>query len=397
MTRSDAADDATLPCWRTLRGPNRYFADYGIVATVATRANDELDHWRDQVERLRGKLGWPSGPLVAERGPDALTLAIEAPADQLDVAGELSRIAWLNRRAADAGAADARALCERAAAQRNPALDALLAAARLRGLPVVLGARHLAIGHGAGSRCWSLAALPTVEAVGWAELHGMPTALLAAPDTTVALVAAMLRAQGWHSGECRGGRILIDGVSADGEPAPPQVLARRLLRQQAVEAAVVAVSAAWYADEGLPLRQASVVAIDGLRERDGGATESLHVLLRALDADGTLVLDADHPELIAAAASVDAMQAWYAADHQHPRLLAQRAAGGATCAVLGDRLLLCHAPRQWELGCLAVGSTRRWVDRPEAAAAALVAHALGVSPAAIRTVLARSAERSLPA
>ena len=55
------------------------------------------------------------------------------------------------------------------------------------------------------------------------------------------------------------------------------------------------------------------------------------IATRALDASGTLVLNADDPYLVARAPSVTARLAWFSADAANPVLRAHAREGGTTC------------------------------------------------------------------
>jgi len=363
------------PRVQRLRGPNRWFAGDGLLLAVDGAAAPTLDRWQQRVEQLRERLGWPG---VSVLDIEASALALEVPGDQFDTAAELASQAWTSS-GGDNAEAIAAGLADGAGQWRQPALQELVEGARLRGLPLTIGREHLAIGHGAHGCHWPLQRLPEAAAVPWAELGALPVALVAAGDRCVALLAAMLQA---GAGSC--GTSMAAGDLDAGERA---IGVRRLLRDRSLQAAVIAVSPAWYRDGGLPLRQAGAAVLAAAHDFD----DALQVLPRALHADGVLLLDADSPGLAGRAAQVDCVQGWFADSHRHPRLVRHREQHGATCGFDGRELMLCHAPHHWVLGERGDGTSRRGIDLAEAPAAALAAHALQVDAATIGAVLSAPA------
>ena len=243
---------------RRLTGGNLFFAASGAVLEIVEVEFDEalLDAWRSKVERAGARLGWADRQSVARRHASGASLAIAAPCDQLFLATEVNEwalcaalverdpVRWarleeaLVVQAADAQAPDEKlhlkpaidesaafARFERLAAlETQPKLRALLETAAARGLAHVLDESELTLGTGVGGRSFSLAALPEVASVPWAEMRDIPTAIVTGSNgktTTVRLLAACARAHGW-----RAGYNCTDGVFLDDE----SLAARRLFR-----------------------------------------------------------------------------------------------------------------------------------------------------------------------
>src|SRR5574337_1624245 len=81
-----------------------------------------------------------------------------------------------------------------AAAEREPALLALVEAAHQCNLQVLIDDEQLSIGAGDGAVGWPLTALPSPDALDWGALHRVPVALVTGSNgktTTVRLLAAM--------------------------------------------------------------------------------------------------------------------------------------------------------------------------------------------------------------
>src|SRR5712671_3332289 len=210
-------------------GANLFFA--GTGATLEFNGDGDealLGAWRVRVQRARAHLGWEETGIVARRHAGGVLLSIAAPIDQLFLATEVNEwalCAALQERepalgadleagllaaalentpggaaAADPAAIDAPVLEEAAAFARfarlaareaRPALRALLGEAEARDLPYLLDEKLLTLGAGSGGRSFALEELPASNAVPWAELHDVPTAIVTGSNgktTTVRLL-----------------------------------------------------------------------------------------------------------------------------------------------------------------------------------------------------------------
>jgi UDP-N-acetylmuramyl tripeptide synthase len=292
-----------------------------------------------------------------------------------------------------------------AIAEANPALVALRDAAAARGLPFLADDDEVSIGMGEGGRTWPLDALPAPETIDWASLHAIPVALVTGSNgktTTVRLVAAMARAQGWHAAHS-----CTDGVFLDGEPLESGDFsgptgARTALRQPGAQAAVLETARGGMLRRGLALCRADAAVVTnvsadhfgeyGIHDLDDLAAAKLTVA-RAVREGGLLVLNADDPVLVRLSAKLEGERGWFAQDFDAPPLAAHREAGGATCGVRDGRLLLSWHNAVHDLGAVAAMpltlSGRAGYNVANCAAAALAAAAMGVAPAAIAATLAR--------
>ncbi len=82
---------------RRLTGCNFFFAGAGAALEAAPGlAFDEaaVGRWRANVAAARAALGWPDGAAVVRRHPSGVSLAFEAPFDQLYAATEVNEWAW---------------------------------------------------------------------------------------------------------------------------------------------------------------------------------------------------------------------------------------------------------------------------------------------------------------
>lgn len=384
-------------------------------------ATSALARWEILVTEMRRHLGWTEGPVVVRTHAGGATLAFAAPEDQLFTATEVNEWAWQQalEETTDLGfprpcapghpavgdtASATRTLAALAAEEARPALMALLAEARQRNLPSLLGEDSLSLGAGCGHQAWPLDALPALDQVPWPRLHGIPTVLVTGSNgktTTTRLLAAMATAQGWTTGfTCTDGVSIAGALVEAGDYSGPMG-ARVVLRDARVEAALLETARGGILRRGLALAETPVALITNVSADHFGEygihgledlAEAKLVVARAVAPGGTLVLNADDPLLVAHSRDLDCALGWFALDADHPVLQEHRRLGRATCGVQDGHLSLAWQGSVHDLGAVAtmplsVGGHATY-NIANLAAAALAGAALGIAPAAIARVLA---------
>lgn len=402
---------------RRLTGPNLHFAGCGAVLEVAAPVDEAvIAGWASRIAVGRSWLRWEPAEIDVRRHPLGAILAIGAPVDQLFSATELNEWALLASMGCHALLAPGhpaswddelarRTLVLLAEAERRPALVAVLEAARARGIPAVLDDDQLSIGLGKLGHSWPRDQPPRVEDVPWSALGGIPTALVTGSNgktTTVRLIAGMLREGGRVVGHSCTDGVFIDGAErAAGDYSGPAG-ARSVLRDPAIDAAVLETARGGILRRGLAPADADVAVVTnvsadhfgeyGIHDLDGLVQVKLTVA-RALRAGGVLVLNADDERLRAAGLELGCQRAWFSLDAESPFLQARRAAGQACCAVADGRVRLWLAGAESDLGAaadlpLAAGGRARY-NLANLAAASLAAALLGVGVNDIRALLSR--------
>ena len=408
---------------RRLTGCNFYFAGTGAALETARGLSfddESLARWRDNVVSARRALGWPDAETIVRKHRSGASLAFVAPSDQLYTATEVNEWAWWSAVAGSpqndvfhapghAAIWDAelalRTLKAVACAEANPALVALLHVANALALPFLPDDDAVSIGAGEGNHTWPLDALPVPSQVDWSVLHAIPTALVTGSNgktTTVRLLAAMSRAQGWHAAHS-----CTDGVFFDGDPLESGDFSgptgtRTVLRQPRAQAAILEIARGGLLRRGLAICRADVAVVTnisadhfgeyGIHDLDDLAAVKLTVA-RAIGADGLLVLNADDRVLVRRAQALSCPIGWFALDFDQTGLAAHRQHGGATCGAHAGRLLLSRDGAMHELGEIATMpltlAGRAAYNIANIAAAALAASALGIAPETIASVLLR--------
>jgi cyanophycin synthetase len=432
---------------RRLTGGNLYFASPGAVLEVTGITADDglIADWRARVERTMSTLGWKSRDTVARRHAGGVALAMAAPIDQLWLATEINEwalcaalferdpVRWhsleglLIAQALQAAegttsptAGDRPVLDKSAALARfhrlslresRPKLRALIDAATARGLPHVIDDFDLTLGAGAGAKTFSLQELPETGAVPWQDLHDIPTVIVTGSNgktTTVRLLAACARAQGWHAAyNCTDGVFLDAEVLAGGDYSGPAG-ARLVLREPRAQAAILETARGGILRRGIAMSQAHAAIVTnvspdhfgeyGIHDLSGLAEVKMSVAA-AVGAHGLLVLNADDALLRRQAEGLlqrfgrVAPLGWFSAAANGESLAQFAARGASTCGPHEDRLRLSHHGKEFDLGAipdlpLSMGGIAAY-NIGNLAAAALGALAMGVEPVNIAAVFAR--------
>jgi cyanophycin synthetase len=428
-----------------------FFAATGAVLEVVGVSIDDplLAAWRARIEQVGARLGWPRPQTIVRRHSTGASLAISAPCDALFLATEVNEWAlcaalaerdparWRNLEQALVAAAmtaaentanpaanlqpviEESAALERferlAAQEANPKLRALLEVAAKRELPHVLDDSELTLGGGAAGRSFSLTALPTVAAVPWETLRGIPTAMVTGSNgktTTVRLLAACARAHGWRAGyNCTDGVFLDDEALALGDYSGPAG-ARMVLRESRAQAAVLETARGGILRRGIAVSHADAAVITnvssdhfgeyGIDDLDGLADVKFAVA-SVVAPRGSLVLNADDAKLRARADEFVgrfgdySRLGWFALDADQETLREYRLRGSPTCGVRDGRLYLSHGGIDHDLGL--VSDMPLSMDGIAAynvanmAGAALVAFRLGIPATTISAVLGRFGAR----
>lgn len=403
-----------------------------MLETVGIAVDDAMiDGWRERIARMRAALDWPDGTMVARRHAGGASLALAAPIDQLLTATEVNEWALLSTlwsRGVRAGMdwphapghpaawdeGDAlRTLRTFASGERDPVLVPLVHAAEENAVDVLLDDDELTLGSGRRARTFPLADLPKAGTVDWTALGNVPIVLVTGSNgktTTTRVLAAILRTSG-----LRVVHTCTDGVYTGAEPVvvgdySGPAGARLALRLPDIDAAVLETARGGILRRGLAVSRADVAVVTnvsddhfgeyGIDNLDDLAAVKLTVA-RALDANGTLVLNADDALLAAShrdgriPSGNDGRRprvSWFATDADAPLLAATRYGGGATCGARGGRLVLEHRGHTDDLGAvdampLTFGGAALY-NIANLAAAALAAHGLGVGAESVRGVFA---------
>jgi UDP-N-acetylmuramyl tripeptide synthase len=345
---------------RRLTGPNLLLDRAGAVLEVSLapeEAEAVMAAWQENVRRMLEAVGWGDEEIAVRRSPGGASLAISAPIDALYPATEVNEWAWeatVTGGTPPDPAEAAERLRARIAEEANPPLLALRAAAAEHGVAFLWDDQRVSVGLGTGSRTWPTDALPDPAAIDWRAVHDVPVLLVTGTNgktTTVRLLAAIAAAAGRVPGITSTDHIEVGGEVVDrGDYSGPGG-ARTLLRDPRVEIAILETARGGMLRRGLAVTGAEAALVTNIAADHLGEfgivdlpalAEAKLVIARAVRPGGRIVLNADDPELVAAAGRISLPITWFSLDATSPRVLAHLAAGGDACFLDGDVLLLAR-------------------------------------------------------
>ena len=406
--RCSSSDDLILDDFRRLTGPGLLWSHVGANLDILCPTSDldrVISAWNHHARRVLDAIDWQSEQIIDRRFDGGANLAVSAPMDQLYSAMFACQTAWhcasaelLNQSANnfDIMIDDLRNVMVREA---NPQLLALISAANDHGVDVLCDDDELSLGHGTGSKTWSVFDLPSPADVNWQKLHDVPVALITGTNgktTSTRLCSAIGTAAGLTAGITSTEFVRVgDDILDHGDYSGPGG-ARMLLRDQRLEVAFLEVARGGILRRGLPLRRARAalvtnIAADHLGQYGVNTVEELAVakfaVHRTLASDGVLVLNADDHLVVAEAACTQATICWFSLNSNTAQLV-QAKALGQPCAWQHDNDLVYfdgnqqHTIVQVDKIPLTMGGAAHYNIR-NALGALCLAKAMGIADAAI--------------
>jgi len=310
--------------------------------------------------RLLAAVGWTDEEIAVRRFSGGASLAFSAPIDSLYAATEVNELAWTAAEAVGTGgsppdlADETERLRAMIAQEANPALLALRDAAATHGVSFLWDDDEVSVGLGTGSWTWRADALPDSAAVPWSNVHDVPVLMVTGTNgktTTVRLLASIAAAAGMTPGITSTDRIEIGGEVVDlGDYSGPGG-ARTLLRDRRVEIGILETARGGMLRRGLTVTGVEAALVTNIAADHLGEfgvldlpslTEAKLLIARAVRPGGRIVLNADDPELLAAAARLTHPITWFSLDVANPWVLAHLATGGDACFLEDGVLMLAR-------------------------------------------------------
>lgn len=380
---------------RRLTGTNVFFEHPGAaLEAVGTDISDVvIDDWRNAIELARLRLGWPDADIVWRRHVSGVSLAFAAPDDQLMTATEVNE--WALMRALDPNANATnpelpQSIIDMARKEADPALMALINAARERNIPAHWDDEFFTAGEGHYARHWPADQLPDVSALDAETVGRIKKAIVTGSNgktTVTRALAKILSMAGLHAGYSSTDGIVVDGkVIEEGDFSGPMGL-RSVLRNPAVEVAILETARGGLLRRGLATQDADVaivtnVSADHFGEYGVHSLDDLRevklLVRKSLRPGGTLVVNSGDEEMVARIQAMpNVTKAWFGRSLQQAR-----AQGLPACGIERGRLRLVTENGEWNLGetiAMPIGlHNMAPYNLENLAAAALAAHLLGV-------------------
>jgi UDP-N-acetylmuramyl tripeptide synthase len=324
---------------RRLTGPNLFWDLPGAILDVAVRgtpADQLVSAWSNEVAVLMEAVGWSSENVCSRIYDGGVSLVINAPIDVLYAACELNEVAF-GRAVASlngeplAGLQDVIAsLRDLVAKESTPELLAMQTAAAHHRVPFLWDDDEVSVGFGKTAITWPADQLPEPESIDWSGIAAVPLGIVTGTNgksTTVRLAASILNAAGLQAGitstdYIRVGEEILDRGDYSGPGG-----ARTLLRHPKSEAVVLEVARGGLLRRGIGVELADAALVTNVAEDHMGEyginsvaemAEAKFIVRRALSADAPLILNADDPESVRMAATLNNKIIWFGVDADHP-------------------------------------------------------------------------------
>ena len=343
---------------RRLTGPNLLLDGPGAVIEVELDGEDSdrlVGAWRIQARSILDRVGWPQAKLAHRLHRGGLTFAFSAPIDALYAATEVNEWALaaaeaelLGREPNDLDDATARLRAE-IEAESNPRLVALIGAAADRGVSCLADDDHVSVGLGAGSITWPTRELPEPDQVEWSNVRDIPVALVTGTNgksTTVRLLASIVAAAGKSVGLCSTDWIRVgDEIVDKGDYSGPGG-ARRVLRHQGVEIALLETARGGMLRRGLAVERADVALVTNIADDHLGESgiydldELAQAKLIVHQAARRLVLNADDPLLVEYGSQLGKPITWFTWNADNEIVQRHRGNGGLACRLVGPQIVV---------------------------------------------------------
>lgn len=397
---------------RRLTGPNLLWDKPGSILDLRC-APEEVDAvvevWSAAVRRMLDAVDWGDQALCSRPLIGGVSLAFSAPIDALYAATEINEYAWAVVESAASGEPEpdfeesANRIRGEIAAEINPPLLDLAAAARGRGVSFLWDDDHVSVGLGDGSATWPFRELPPPDSLNWQAHHDVPVGVVTGTNgktTTVRLATHIAREAGKNVGvSCTDWIAVNDRIIDRGDWSGPGG-ARKVLRQPAVDFAILEAARGGLLRRGLGVDKAGAALITNISEDHLGdfGSQSLDELLdikwvvsHAVEHGGTLILNADDRRLLSKAKDYPGRLAWFSLSADNPRVHEHLEQGGTAYLLDGEELVraigdardvLCRSD---EIPITLGGAARHNVAN--ALAAAALTDALGITLDAIRAGL----------
>ncbi len=346
---------------RRLTGPNLFWDRPGAIIDVAIDgipADRLVSAWSNEVGVLMEAVGW-SPELIRSRVFDGgVSLVINAPIDVLYAACEVNEAAF-NRAAAILNGEPPGDLHDviltlggLVANEAKPALLAMQAAAASHHAPFLWDDDEVSVGYGKTAITWPTGQVPGPDSLDWTNIRAVPLGIVTGTNgksTSVRLAAEILAAAGLRAGITSTDYIRVgDEVLDRGDYSGPGG-ARRLLRHPQADVVVLEVARGGLLRRGIGVEHADAalitnIAVDHMGEYGINSVaemaEAKFIVRRALRAGAPLILNADDPESVRMAATLEQEITWFGLDGSQAVLRKHLETGGKAAYLEAGWLVL---------------------------------------------------------
>ena len=357
---------------RRLTGPNLLWDHPGGILDVFIEGIDKnkvVNEWQRWIETLLTQFGWQQQTTFRLHSEGA-NLALSAPMDALYCACDLAELAWhccvaeLKSEVIPDWQQQLNDLQVELAEELNPALIAMIEAARKHGVSCITDDDDVSLGMGKSSHTWPVRELPASKDIQWQTYQNIPRALITGTNgksTSVRLASHISKAAGFVAGVTSTDFIRVgDDIIDHGDYSGPGG-ARMLLRDPRTEMAFLEVARGGILRRGIPIDSVDAalitnVASDHLGQYGINTVEELaetkFVVAKGLNRQGTLVLNADNDLVVAQSLKLDNKICWYSTDEFNALVQSQLSCGGAAVFIRNNHIVYVSGNKQENIASL---------------------------------------------
>ena len=366
----------TLDDSRRLTGKNLLWDQPGAIIDAYVDGIDKqelIDVWQTYVRQLLNRVGWQTQETCYRIFDNGVNLAISAPLDGLYSAVELNDIAWRQverHYELETTPFDDDLPTTNGAFNLDSKVDALILAikeeshahlleiivlAEQKNIPFLVDDDEFSLGFGASTQIWPINQLPQTSDIQWHLYKRVPSVYVTGTNgksTTVRLLSKMFSKADYCCGVTSTDFIKVgDTIIDTGDYSGPSG-ARMLLREPALEAAVLEVARGGLLRRGLPISEVDAAIITNVAEDHlgqygindlAGLTATKFMVAKALGKDKPLVLNADDTNILQHfRANKDQLSDniyWFSLDENNATLHQHRQLGGGVCFMRNNQLI----------------------------------------------------------
>ena len=317
---------------RRLTGPNLLWDKPGALVDVLVDGIDKESvaiNWQKWVNNLLPVLQWQQEQTTYRVHTHGISLAMSAPMDALYTACELAQHAWefcaaeLSDTPAPDWAEIVNKLKDELDREINPPLMDYIAMAEERGVTCITDDDYLSLGMGSSVDTWEVRNLPALENIDWDRYQDINLALITGTNgksTSVRLASQIAKAAGLAAGVTSTDFIKVgDHIIDTGDYSGPGG-ARMLIRDKRTEVAFLEVARGGILRRGLPVTKVNAALVTNVAEDHLGQygidtvaelAEAKFVIAKALDDNGTLVLNADNELVVEQSRFIKVPICWF--------------------------------------------------------------------------------------
>jgi cyanophycin synthetase len=270
----------------------------------------------------------------------------------------------------------------------------------------------VSVGHGDGSKTWPFRELPSPSGLDWAQFHDVPVGIVTGTNgktTTVRIAKHLLQSTGRTVGLSCTDWVSVDDEIIDRDDWSGPGGARMVLRQPAIDVAILETARGGLLRRGLGVESADAALLTNIAEDHLGdfGSQSLDELLdikwvvsHAVERSGALILNADDALLVDKSREFRGAVVWFGLDEQNPVITEHLAGGGTAFVYAHGDLVRCEGEERQTI-CAAKDipitlDATAMHNVANSLGAAALAESLGLTPDEIRNGLRTMSQDSNP-